>query len=92
MSDFVKMATKLGAKAQFLELLDTNLPRSLYNDLNIFDEKHKKHKDFCKRLNNKIFQSENCIMNEFTRSFSKNKYFTRFFKIGIIKMVKLGGS
>ena len=71
MPDFVKMATKLGAKAQFLELLDTNLPRPDYAELNIFDEKHKHHKDFCRRLNNKIFQSENCIMNEYTRSFSR---------------------
>lgn len=81
MPDFVKLATKLGAKAQFLELLDTGISCSLYEELNIFDKKHKHHKDFCKRLNNKIFQSENCIMNEYMRSFSKNNILQNLFKL-----------
>ena len=71
MPKFVKMAEKLGATATFLEFLDMNIDRKIYDKLNVFSEKHPKHADFCKVLANPIFNSKHCQMNDFLSRFHK---------------------
>jgi MoaA/NifB/PqqE/SkfB family radical SAM enzyme len=64
MADYIKMAQKIGATVGFLELLKLETNENVYNELNIFDEKHPKYNDFVKVMQNPIFRSGLCTIND----------------------------
>ena len=64
MADYMKFAEKIGATVGFLELLRMDANEFVYNDINVFDKNHPKHNDFIKTLQNPIFKSDRCTINE----------------------------
>ena len=64
MVSYLKMAQKIGATVGFLELLELETNRDVYEKINIFDEKHSEFNKFVKVLKNPIFRSEICTIND----------------------------
>ncbi len=58
------MAQKIGATVGFLELLKLETNENVYKELNVFNENHPKYNDFVKVLQNPIFRSGACTIND----------------------------
>lgn len=71
---FVKLVNKLKIVGQLRELMDwgdvSRMCRN-FDQYNIVDKNHPKHEDFVKLLNDPIFDSEYCMMNDIIRSVQK---------------------
>lgn len=79
MADYVKFAEKIGATVGFLELLRMDANEFVYNDINVFDKSHPKHNDFIKTLQNPIFKSDSCTINETMLNMKPQSMFSVFF-------------
>lgn len=64
MVDYIKMAQKYDASVGFLELLQLETNEDVYDELNIFDRKHTSYNDFVKVLQNPVFHSGACTIND----------------------------
>ncbi len=64
MVDYIKLARKYSATVGFLELLKLDTNKEVFEDLNIFSEKHPKYNDFVKVLKNPIFRTDACTIND----------------------------
>ena len=64
MVPYMKLAQKIGATVGFLELLELETNKEIYEKINIFDEKHPEFNNFVKVLRNPIFRSEICTIND----------------------------
>lgn len=62
MADFVKWANKLGANANFWQLLDSNIDKNTFKKLNIFDTHHPKYNDLCEVIKHPIFKTGDCCI------------------------------
>ena len=51
----------------------------VYNDINVFDKNHPKHNDFIKTLQNPIFKSDSCTINETMLNMKPDSMFSIFF-------------
>ena len=64
MTEYIKMAEGIGATVGFLELLKLETNEDVYKELNVFDKTHPKYNDFVKVLQNPIFRSGACTIND----------------------------
>lgn len=64
MVPYMRLAQKIGATVGFLELLKMETNEDVYDEINIFDEKHPKFNDFVRVLKNPIFRSDICTIND----------------------------
>ncbi len=64
MVDYIKMAQSIDATVGFLELLKLETNEQVYKELNIFDPAHPKYNDFVRVLQNPIFRSGKCTIND----------------------------
>lgn len=71
---FVKLVDKLKIIGQLREFMDWGDASNMCKDFtkyNIVDRQHPEHKNFVKILNNPIFNSEYCLMNDVIRNVQK---------------------
>ena len=64
MVPYMQMAQKIGATVGFLELLELETNKDIYEKINIFNERHPEFNKFVKVLKNPIFRSEICTIND----------------------------
>ena len=64
MVPYMKLAQKIGATVGFLELLELETNKEIFDEINIFNEKHPEFNNFVKVLKNPIFRSEICTIND----------------------------
>ena len=81
MVDYVKMAERLGATVGFLELLKLETNEDVFNELNILDKNHPQYDDFLKIMQNPIFRSGKCTINDTMLNLSKNTRKRKFYEI-----------
>ena len=64
MIKFAKFAKKAGAKAVFMECIQSNMSKDMYKGINVANPKHPDHNKFVRILQNPIFREDFVSINK----------------------------
>ncbi len=85
MIPFAKMAKKLGANVTFLNLLENEDTKDLFEKLNVIDKNHREYNNFVKLLKNPIFKEDFIFINKELFSLSPVKHISFLQRLGLNK-------